>query len=63
MKFRVKELREKKNLTQEELAKRANISRATISGIENGTFTVIKTDTLRKLADALGVKVSSLFLD
>ena len=34
---RLKELREKHNLTQEELAKELNVSRTTISNYENGS--------------------------
>ena len=48
--------------TQEELAKRANVSRATIIGLENGTITVTTTETLTKVAGALDKKVSDIFL-
>ena len=48
--------------TQEELARRANVSRATIAGLESGATVVTTTETLIKIADALGKKVSDIFL-
>lgn len=53
--------REAKGILQEKLAEMSNVSRATISALENGKADVVKTDTLVKLADALGVKVSDIF--
>ena len=61
MPFKIKEARKEKGFTQEELAKRANVSRATI-GLENGTITVTTTETLTKIAGALDKKVSDIFL-
>ena len=63
MKFRIKECREEAKLTQEELAKRAKVSRTIISGLENGTITVTTTTTLSKIADALGKRVSEVFFE
>lgn len=63
MKFRIKECREEAKLTQEELAKRAKVSRTIISGLENGTITVTTTTTLSKIADALGKRVSEIFFE
>lgn len=62
MPFKIKEARKEKGYTQEELAKRANVSRATIIGLENGSVTVTTTDTLTKIASALDKKVSDIFL-
>ena len=62
MPFKIKEARKEKGFTQEELAKRANVSRATIIGLENGTITVTTTETLTKIAGALDKKVSDNFL-
>lgn len=62
MPFKIKEARKEKGYTQEELAKRANVSRTTIIGLENGSVTVTTTDTLTKIASALDKKVSDIFL-
>lgn len=59
--FRLKEVREKNGITQEELAEKSGVSRATISLIESGRADCVKTDTLAKLADALEKKASDLF--
>lgn len=62
MPFKIREARKAQNLTQEELAKRANVSRATIVGLESGAITVTTTETLTKIASALNKKVSDIFL-
>lgn len=62
MQYKVKECREDMRITQEELAKRAGVSRAIISGLESGSITVTTTKTLVKIADALGKSVSDIFL-
>ncbi|MGB9859719.1 MAG: helix-turn-helix domain-containing protein [Moorellaceae bacterium] len=57
--IRLKELRLKAQLSQQELAKKAEIGQSTIHYIETGR----KSPTyriLRKLASALGVSVSDL---
>lgn len=61
MKNKLRSTREKKGMTQEELSEKSGVSRATISALENGKSTCVKTSTLTKLADAVGVKVSYLF--
>jgi transcriptional regulator with XRE-family HTH domain len=61
--YKVKECREEMGISQEELSKRANVSRAIISGIESGRTTTTTTDTLCKIAKALGKSVSDIFLD
>lgn len=63
MKFHVKEMRDRANMTQEELAKRSGVSRQLISMLENGRLTVTKTDTLIRLARELDCKIQDLFLD
>lgn len=63
MRYRIKEFREEKKLTQEELARNANVSRAIISGLESGSITVTTTGTLSRIASALDKKVSEIFLD
>lgn len=62
MPFKIREARKALNLTQEELSRRANVSRATIAGLESGAITVTTTETLTKIASALNKKVSDIFL-
>ncbi len=62
MQYKVKEYREEMGMTQEELAKKASVSRAIISGLESGSITVTTTKTLVKIADALKKSVSDIFL-
>lgn len=63
MGFALKEIREKMGITQEELAEKSGVSRTTISLIESGRADCVKTQTLTKLADALGEKVQALFFE
>lgn len=58
---RLRQRRKSFGWTQEELAKRARVSRATISYLENQRRACIRTDTLVKLADALDSRVTDLF--
>ena len=53
----------KNNWTQEELSKKANVCRTTISNIENGKIDNIPLITLKKLAKALNSTVEELFLN
>lgn len=62
MEFRVKECREKAGMSQEELAEKSGVSRTIISGLESGSITTTTTKTLLKIAEALGLKVSDIFL-
>lgn len=62
LQYKVKEYREQMGITQEDLAKKAGISRTIISGLESGSITVTTTATLIKIADALGKTVSDIFL-
>lgn len=62
MRYKVKEMREKKKWTQENLAEKSGVSRAIISRLENGEEVITTTDTLMKIAKAFGCKVSDIFL-
>lgn len=59
--YKIKELREKHKISQEELATKSGVSRALISGLETGTIQETSTATLKKLAIFFNVKVSELF--
>lgn len=63
MGYRVKEIREQKNMTQEELEQRSGISRQTISAIENGKAGNVTVATLRALANGLDTTINNLFFE
>lgn len=48
-------------MSQEELAQQSNISRQTISALENGTARTTTTKTLLAIAGAFGVNIEDLF--
>lgn len=58
---RVKEFRLEKKLSQEELAKKANLSRYLIYMIENGYDLNLTKNTMVSIANALGKKVTDIF--
>ena len=60
VKLRIKELRQKKGMSQTDLAKAMNISPVAVSRWELG-FTLPTTDKLPQHAMLLGVDVSALF--
>lgn len=60
--FRIRELRERAGITQEELSVRSGVSRATIWALERGENKVTTTKTLLHIANALGVQLDDLFL-
>ena len=62
MGYRVKEERLKHLWTQEELADKSGVSRVTINAIETGKTENVLVNTLRKIADALGVSIEDLFI-
>lgn len=61
--YKVRELREKRKISQEKLAEKAGVSRATIASLEApDSETTTTTSTLIKIAAALDCKVSDIFL-
>jgi len=62
MKIRLAEVRERKLLTQRELAELANVAQTTISAIELGKQEP-RISTVRKIATALGVDPEELIAD
>lgn len=63
MQYKIKEYREELKMSQVELAEKSKVSRTIISGLESGAITVTTTDTLLKIAHALGKNVSDIFFD
>ena len=57
---KVKQLREKLGLSQEKLARLADVSNNTIINIEAGKQNNPTIDTLKKVAEALNVSVEDL---
>lgn len=61
MGFKVKEVREAKGITQEELEKKSGVSRQTISAIENGKAGSVKIGTLLAIAKAMETTIDAIF--
>lgn len=61
MGFKIKEAREKENLSQAELARKSGVSQNLIARLESGSLTNTTTDTLFKISKALNVKVEQFF--
>lgn len=61
MAYKVKQFRERKKMTQEELSEKSGVSRAIISRLESGEEVVTTTETLIKIATALNCKVGDIF--
>ena len=62
MENKLKSIRESKGMTQEELAKKSEVSRGTIVALESDRGDVVtKTSTLRKIASALNCTVGDIF--
>ena len=53
----VKRLRKERGMTQEALAKKAGISRATLSKLENGQIAQISVVTLNDILNHLGYEI------
>ena len=57
---KIKELREKKGMNQKQVAEASGITQATISRIEKGKVKQLKSEALKRLAEALGTTVDYL---
>lgn len=57
---KIRNMRLKRNLTQEELAEKVDISQRTLSGIETGE-NFVTAETLDKLVEALGTTFEEMF--
>lgn len=63
MGYKLKEAREEARMTQEELERKSGISRATICALESGREKNVTVQTLLKIADALGKRITDIFFD
>lgn len=65
MGYRLKEVREERNMSQEELERKSGVSRQTISAIENNRVGAggVKVGTLMALANALETTIDALFFE
>lgn len=61
MGYKIKEMRDAKGMTQEELSEKSGVSRVTISALENGTERNTTSKTLVKIAKALDCTVDQIF--
>lgn len=60
IRLRVKEVAQEKGMSQGLLGRKANLDKNTLRGIYQRPYDVVKTDTLDRLAQALGVDVREL---
>lgn len=58
---KIRETRIAKGMSQKELSRLSGVSRATIIGLERGDVSNTKMDTLRKIADSLGLTLDEIF--
>lgn len=58
---KIKYLRKRKLMTQEDLSFVSGVSRPVIARLEKGQYKAIRIGTLCKIADALGVDISIFF--
>jgi transcriptional regulator with XRE-family HTH domain len=56
----IKRIRAKQGLTQDDLAKKANIKYSTLTKIEGGVVTKPSVQTIQKIAKSLGVPMEDL---
>ena len=63
MVIKLQEYREKKGLSVDEVAERTGVRADVISEIERGTAEVTTGRIMRRIAEALGVRVSDIFFN
>lgn len=61
MTYKIKELRLKKGLTQEQLSLESGVNRTTIVQLENGEEVNVTAGTLKKIAKCLEVDIKDIF--
>ena len=60
MKYRIREMRKKRDMSQAKLSEKSGVSRSIISNLEYGTRRSTTMDTLERIAKALNVTVKDL---
>jgi transcriptional regulator with XRE-family HTH domain len=63
LRLRVREVAQEKGLSMNKLSQRSEVSYHIVSGIFRDPYRVITTETLQRLADALGVPATQLIED
>ncbi|MDO4778494.1 MAG: helix-turn-helix transcriptional regulator [Tissierellia bacterium] len=63
MNNKLKEVRENKGISQEELSLKSGVSRTTISSLENQKAMDVKSSTLISLANALEMEITDIFFN
>ena len=63
MGYKIKEVREKKRISQIELARKSGVSRGIIWELETNPNAVTTTKTLLKIAEALGTTDDKIFFN
>ncbi len=63
MRFAVKEMREEAGFTIEELAEKSGVSVDKISDFEENRIEVFRSSDVSKIAKALGISVSRMFVE
>lgn len=58
---KIKQIRKKIGMTQQELSEKSGISRPYISKLENNECNIIKSSTMVAIANALNKPVSTIF--
>lgn len=61
METKIREYREKEDMTQEELSEKSGVSRTTISNLENGKLESTTNTIMLKIAEALNCKIRDIF--
>ena len=61
MKYRIKEIRRRKQMTLGDLAEKAGISPPLLKALEDGRLQFVTTETILNVAEALETSVDELF--
>lgn len=62
IRLRLRELRERADMTQDQLAAASGVSQSAVSQIERGTRPNVTLEVVEKLANALGVPAAELIV-